>query len=89
METLPDPRISDLLRVGKVRVALFLPLYKNDPITGEVRPSAPAIAMPKIKPGWLAYISEFVNEAKASGLVQRAIESTGAHGLQVARFGNA
>ena len=48
-----------------------------------------AIAMPKNKPGWLAYISEFVNEAKASGLVQRAIESTGAHGLQVARFGKA
>jgi polar amino acid transport system substrate-binding protein len=48
-----------------------------------------AIAMPKNKPGWLAYISEFVDEAKASGLVQRVIESTGAHGLQVARFGNA
>ena len=48
-----------------------------------------AIAMPKNKPGWLAYISEFVNEAKASGLVQRAIEGTGAHGLQVARFGKA
>jgi hypothetical protein len=45
--------------------------------------------MPKNKPGWLAYISEFVNEAKASGLVQRAIESTDAHGRQVARFGNA
>jgi len=248
METLPDPRIADLLRVGKIRVALFLPLYKNDPITGEVRPTAPesvclveiariltaqlgidlqlkgyptppgamnalkaaecdigffgidpsramemdfspplvqadftflvptgsliryiadadqpgvtvavvrnhsstialirilrqakliygetpeetfnllcngkadamasvrtalldfsirltgshvlderygelllAIAMPKDKPGWLAYISEFVNEAKASGLVQRAIENAGARGLQVAASGS-
>jgi polar amino acid transport system substrate-binding protein len=43
-----------------------------------------AIAMPKNKPGWLSYISEFVGEAKASGLVQRAIESTGARGLRVA-----
>jgi polar amino acid transport system substrate-binding protein len=247
METTSDPRIADLLRVGKIRVALFLPLYKNDPITGEVRPAAPesvclveiaraltaqlridfqligyptppgamnalkaaecdigffgidpsramemdfspplvqadftflaptgslirhsadadqpgvtvavvrnhsstialsrilrqakliygetpeeafdllrngrvdamasvrtallefsirlpgshvlderygelllAIAMSKDKPGWLAYISEFVNEAKASGLVQRAIESAGARGLQVAASG--
>jgi polar amino acid transport system substrate-binding protein len=48
-----------------------------------------AIAMPKNKPGWLAYISEFVHEAKASGLVQRVINSTGAHGLQVAPGGSA
>jgi polar amino acid transport system substrate-binding protein len=248
METIPDPRVADLLRVGKIRVALFLPLYKNDPITGELRPTAPegvclveiaraltaqlgvdlqligyptppgamnalkaaecdigffgidpsrateidfspplvqadftylvptgslirrsadadrlgvtvavvrnhsstnalsrilrhakliygetpeetlnllcngradamasvrsallefsislpgshvlddrygelllAIAMPKNKPEWLAYVREFVNEAKASGLVQRAIESTGARGLQVAPPGN-
>jgi polar amino acid transport system substrate-binding protein len=48
-----------------------------------------AIAMPKSKPGWLAYISEFVNKAKTSGLVQRAIDSTGAHGLHVAPSGSA
>jgi polar amino acid transport system substrate-binding protein len=249
MGALPDARIADLLRVGKIRVALFLPLYKTDPVTGEIRPTAPegaclveiaraltakpsvdlqlmgystppgamnalkaaecdigffgvdpsrameidfspplvqadftylvpigspigcsadadrpgvtvavvrnhsstialsrllrqakfiygetpeetlsllrdgradamasvrtallefsnrlprshvlddrygelliAIAMPKNKPGWLAYISEFVHEAKASGLVQRAINSTGAHGLQVAPGGSA
>jgi polar amino acid transport system substrate-binding protein len=41
IEKLPDPRIADLLRAGKIRIGLFLPLYENDPVTGEVRPSAP------------------------------------------------
>lgn len=36
--------------------------------------SSAAIAVPKGHSGWLAYISEFIEEAKASGLVQRAIE---------------
>jgi polar amino acid transport system substrate-binding protein len=31
----PDPRIADLVRAGQVRVALFLPVYIDDPITGE------------------------------------------------------
>ena len=34
--------------------------------------------------GALAYINEFVEEAKASGLVQRAIERAGLRGVQVA-----
>ena len=33
---IPDPRV--LLPAGKIRVALFLPLYTNDPVTGEIRP---------------------------------------------------
>jgi hypothetical protein len=32
----------------------------------------------------LAYISEFLEAAKASGLVQRAIERAGEHGMEVA-----
>jgi hypothetical protein len=31
----------------------------------------------------LAYISEFLEAAKASGLVQRAIERAGEHGMKV------
>jgi polar amino acid transport system substrate-binding protein len=34
--------------------------------------------------GRLSYVNEFVEEAKASGLVQRAIEGAGLHGVQVA-----
>jgi len=43
-----------------------------------------AMAVPKGQAGRLAYISEFIEEAKASGLVQRAIERAGHAGSQVA-----
>jgi polar amino acid transport system substrate-binding protein len=29
-----DPRVSDLVQAGKVRVALYLPQYTKDPVTG-------------------------------------------------------
>ena len=32
-----DPRVADLVRVGKLRVALFLPQYTKDPVTGDIR----------------------------------------------------
>lgn len=40
---LPDPRIADLVRAGRIRVALFLPLYAEDPVTGELRGSGPGV----------------------------------------------
>jgi polar amino acid transport system substrate-binding protein len=43
-----------------------------------------AMAVPKGKAGRLAYISEFIEEAKASGLVHRAIGEAGLRGVQVA-----
>jgi polar amino acid transport system substrate-binding protein len=43
-----------------------------------------AMAVPKGQAKRLAYISEFVEEAKASGLVQRAIERAGLRGIAVA-----
>ncbi len=42
------------------------------------------MVVPKGKAGWLAYVSEFVEEAKASGLVQKAIDRAGPRGVQVA-----
>jgi polar amino acid transport system substrate-binding protein len=36
-----------------------------------------AMAVPKSHAGWLANFSEFLEEAKASGMVQRAIENAG------------
>jgi polar amino acid transport system substrate-binding protein len=32
-----DPRVVDLVRAGKVRVALYPPQYSTDPVTGELR----------------------------------------------------
>src|SRR5262245_6311711 len=46
------------------------------------------MVVPKGKAGWLDYVSEFVEEAKASGLVQKAIDHAGPRGTQVAPPGN-
>jgi polar amino acid transport system substrate-binding protein len=47
-----------------------------------------AMVVPKGQEGRLAYISDFIEEAKASGLVQQAIERAGLHGVQVTSPGN-
>jgi polar amino acid transport system substrate-binding protein len=36
-QQISDPRVADLVRTGKVRVALNLPQYTKDPTTGELR----------------------------------------------------
>jgi hypothetical protein len=42
------------------------------------------MAVPKGQVARLAYVSDFVEEAKASGLAQRTIERAGQRGIQVA-----
>ena len=32
-----DPRVADLVQAGKIRLALFLPQYTKNPVTGELR----------------------------------------------------
>jgi polar amino acid transport system substrate-binding protein len=46
------------------------------------------MVVPKGKAGWLAYVSEFVEEAKASGLVEKAIARAGPRGVTVAPLGD-
>ena len=36
-QQIPDPRVADLVQAGKVRLALFLPGYTKDPVTGALR----------------------------------------------------
>jgi polar amino acid transport system substrate-binding protein len=43
------------------------------------------MVVPKGNTGRLAYVSEFVEDAKASGLVQKAIDRVGPRGITVAR----
>jgi hypothetical protein len=50
---------------------------------------APALVVPKGQTERLAYISEFGEAAKSSGLVQRAIDRAGQPGYRVAAPGNA
>ncbi len=47
------------------------------------------IVVPKEHTGRLSYVSEFIEEAKASGFIQGAIERAGLRGVQVAPRGNA
>jgi len=47
------------------------------------------LAVPKGQAGRLAYISEFIEEAKSSGLIQRAIERAGLPGIEAAPPGKA
>jgi polar amino acid transport system substrate-binding protein len=47
-----------------------------------------AMAVPKGQTARLAYITEFIEQAKASGLVQQAIDAASVRGVQVAAPGN-
>jgi polar amino acid transport system substrate-binding protein len=88
----PEPTF-DLLRTGQAdamaSVAYALAAYSTQ-LPGsrvlEERYGANRLAMAvaKAEVGRLAYISEFIEEAKASGLVQRAIERGGLRGIHVA-----
>jgi ABC-type amino acid transport substrate-binding protein len=122
----PDPRVADIIRSGKLRVALGLGspvLAIKDSKSGEVRGPAldgsdlrltkmlkhaelvraetvaaiiemvragqvDAYAGPRVVPkgnaGRIAYVSDFIEEAKSSGLVQRAIDQYALTGIQVA-----
>ena len=70
----------------------LLPLSSRLPgsrvLTDRFHAAFGAMAVPKGQTARLAYITEFVEEAKASGLVQRAIESANVRGVQVAPPGN-
>jgi polar amino acid transport system substrate-binding protein len=46
------------------------------------------MVVPKGKAEWLAYVTEFVEEAKASGLVQKAIDRAGPRGVTLAPPGD-
>jgi polar amino acid transport system substrate-binding protein len=46
------------------------------------------MVVPKGKAEWLAYVTEFVEEAKASGLVQKSIDRAGPRGVTVAPPGD-
>ncbi|MFN3658904.1 MAG: transporter substrate-binding domain-containing protein [Pseudolabrys sp.] len=49
--------------------------------------SSTAVCVPKGKPAALAYVSDFIEEAKASGLVRRALDEMGLTSSQVAPAG--
>ena len=46
------------------------------------------MVVPKGRAAWLSYVTEFVEEAKASGLVQKAIDRAGPRGVTLAPPGD-
>ena len=92
----PDPTF-DLLRAGQ---AAAMASARNTLLTYSARlPNSRVlddryganinrIVVPKGMAGRLAYVGEFVEEAKASGLVQKAIDRTGPREVTVAPPGN-
>jgi hypothetical protein len=43
-----------------------------------------AAMVPKGRFGWLAYVSDFIEQAKVSGVVKRSIGAAGLQGVEVA-----
>jgi hypothetical protein len=43
--------------------------------------------VPKGRAAWLAYVTEFIEETKASGLVKKTLEDADVRGIQVAPAG--
>ncbi len=56
-------------------------------LDGGILNSSTAVAVPKGKPEALAYVSTFIEEAKASGLVQKAFDAMNLKNSQVAPAG--
>jgi polar amino acid transport system substrate-binding protein len=92
----PNPTF-DLLRTGQADVMASTRsalLQFSDQLSGsrvlEDRYGANInrMVVPKGKAGWLAYVTEFVEEAKASGLVQKALDRAGLRGITVAPLGD-
>jgi polar amino acid transport system substrate-binding protein len=89
---MPDAAF-DLLRAGDVhafaapREALLdysVKLPGSRVLTDAYGVNVVGLAVRKGQDGRLAYVSEFIEEAKASGLIQRAIEGAGLRGVRVA-----
>jgi polar amino acid transport system substrate-binding protein len=70
------------LKQGLMGLAAKLPGSRM--LDGRFMAVQQSIGVPKGREAGLAYLRGFVEDAKASGLVGRAIEKTGAHGVSVA-----
>ena len=94
VETIPDG--LELLRSGNAD-ALAVPrpaalqssanLPGSRVLTDRFFTTPGAIAVPKGQAERLAYVSEFIEQAKESGLIKKAIEHLGVRGVQVAPAG--
>jgi polar amino acid transport system substrate-binding protein len=88
-----EPAAFNLIKEGKAQVYaqnryMLLGLADNLPgarvLDDRFSAAEMSIALPKGRPAALAYVSEFVEQSKKSGTVQRAIETAKLRGVSVA-----
>jgi len=81
---LADGQVEALAGLRQSLVGLAPKLPGSRLLDGQFMAVQQAVGMPHGREAGLAYLRAFVEEAKASGLVARAIERTGARGVSVA-----
>jgi polar amino acid transport system substrate-binding protein len=88
-----EPAAFNLIKEGKAQVyaqnrTMLLGLADNLPgarvLEDRFSAAEMSIALPKGRPAALAYVSEFVEQSKKTGTVQRAIETAKLRGVRVA-----
>ena len=76
---------ADAFALGRDSLPDFLPQFPGSRIVdGGFQRTGVAIAVPKGRPDALATVTAFINQAKASGSVRRALDRAGLQGLAVA-----
>lgn len=76
---------ADAFALSRTALAPLVPRVPGARILeGSFNRIGTAIAIPKNRPNALSYVTAFVEDAKASGMVQRAFENAGLKGVQVA-----
>ena len=81
---LASGEVEALAGLRQALVGLSANLPGSHLLDGKFMAVPQAIGMPRGREAGLAYLRDFVEEAKDSGLVARAIERTGAQGVSVA-----
>jgi polar amino acid transport system substrate-binding protein len=76
---------ADAFALGRDSLPDFVAMFPGSHIVdGGFQQTGIAIAVPKGRPAALAYVTKFMEEAKASGLVRRAMDRAGMQMLDVA-----
>jgi len=77
----------DCIALSRESLTGLLPEIPGAYIDGGFLNSTTAIAVPNGKPEALAYVSQFIEEAKSGGLVRKALDDIGLKTSQVAPAG--
>jgi polar amino acid transport system substrate-binding protein len=83
-ELLVSGKVEALAGLKQALIGLADKLPGSRMLDGQFMAVQQAVGAPKGRSAGLQYLRDFVEDAKASGLVARAIDQTGARGVSVA-----